>query len=211
MTPQLCFWISFLFFSIFIFFLDHKYSMLRDNTMSPRKTYSFSRVQMAWWSVILFASFISVIFHSGNIPVFTGNILILMGITSGTTAAARIIDQPGGNHPQSSDCGRYRDEPSKGFIPDILSDGNSASIHRFQAVGFNALLGVWFLVKVLHNLGDLPVSAQSIIPDIDSNNLILLGLSSGAYAALKTIENNSETPPRQGDALKENEQKRICG
>jgi hypothetical protein len=103
-----------------------------------------------------------------------------------------------------------RNLPGQNFILDILSDKNGVSIHRLQAAIFNLVIGAWFLWEVYHHLDGLsaqsaldpfinPVSKKvedtkdliinHVLPLITDNNLILLGLSSGTYAALKTTEN----------------------
>ena len=97
-----------------------------------------------------------------------------------------------------------------------VSDENGISIHRFQAVVFNIVIGFWFVQQFLCNLHGfhqcnpcadcgfphcldcvLDVTKKginSLIPDISPNNLVLIGLSAGTYAALKTTENKT-TPP----------------
>lgn len=80
------------------------------------------------------------------------------------------------------------------FLLDILSDKNGICIHRLQAVVFNFIFGGWFIYTSFQNLRNITVaSAQSkvdaVIPIITSNNLILLGVSAGLYATLKSTEN----------------------
>jgi ABC-type thiamin/hydroxymethylpyrimidine transport system permease subunit len=81
-------------------------------------------------------------------------------------------------------------------------------MHRFQTVAFNLAFGVWFISAVLTRLPTCPVlagisseSAQAcyntIMPQITPNNLILLGLSAGTYAALKTTENKPAPMPNK--------------
>jgi hypothetical protein len=121
--------------------------------------------------------------------------LILLGISSGTTVAARVIDVGDSANPNTS---RHQDTgKSQSFLLDLLSDENGVSIHRFQTVVFNITFGVWFLVEVATHLSDTGVSADKVMPDINTNNLILLGLSSATYAGLKISENkqNTSMPP----------------
>ncbi|MGK4568351.1 hypothetical protein [Flavobacterium sp. 3HN19-14] len=64
------------------------------------------------------------------------------------------------------------------------------SVHRFQTVVFNFAFGVWFISQITKNLANVPTGGiNDIMPDIQQNNLILLGLSSATYAVLKTTEN----------------------
>jgi uncharacterized protein YneF (UPF0154 family) len=74
-----------------------------------------------------------------------------------------------------------------------------------QTVIFNLVIGLWFIHQMLNNLATVPpLDLNSILPVIEPNNLILLGLSSGTYAAMKTTENKSKTNnPSDGDSGKE--------
>ena len=67
------------------------------------------------------------------------------------------------------------------------------SIHRLQAVLFNIAIGFWFIKRSIVIVNHPELSNCFIDPDISMNNLILMGLSAGTYAALKTSENKSST------------------
>lgn len=185
MNPQIYFFLSVLVLALLVIFFDRKYSMLRDVSVADHKPYSFARVQLAWWSVIVLAAFISIVASRG-IPSLDTSTLILLGISSATIASARIADLSDQSNPKVL---RNQDQGSDGFFLDILSDGTGVSIHRFQTVVFNITFGFWFLSQVFSNIPDSDIN--EIIPVISTNNLILLGLSSGTYAALKTTENKS--------------------
>ena len=70
-----------------------------------------------------------------------------------------------------------------------MSDEVNVNMHRFQTVIFNAVFGIWFVNSVLTSF--LTANVDMIMPVITMNNLILLGLSSATYAALKTTENKT--------------------
>ncbi len=198
------FWIIFaiLFFSIIIF--DKKYCMLRDISRAPgHQPYSWARVQLAWWTVIVLSSFIAILWDKGVAPTLNSSTVILLGISAATTATARVIDISD----QESLNRRHQDDFGKNFFLDILSDQNGVSVHRFQTIVFNAVFGTWFIHAVLNNLINddcsmygydaglladcLKTKINYIMPPITDNNLILLGLSSATYAALKMTENKS--------------------
>lgn len=192
MNSQLIFWAALLILTAAVVIFDIKYAMLKDMSDAERKPHSFARVQLAWWSVIILASFIAIMAEKG-IPTLGTSTLILLGISAGTTAAARIIDLSDIANPKISMC---QNENAQNFVLDILSDEKGVSIHRFQTVVFNLAFGVWFVVEVLRNLADKAVIADAVMPQITPNNLILLGLSAGTYAALKATENKpSEAHP----------------
>lgn len=192
MNAQTFFWVVFLVLLVTVVLLDLKFSMLRDLSSAQRKPYSFARVQLAWWSVIILTSFITIVATKG-IPTLDSSTLILLGISSATTAAAKVIDVSDKLNPRVS---MIQDEDGQNLILDILSDENGVSIYRFQTVVFNLTFGIWFMLTVVQRLVDFPGSVSEIMPKVEANNLVLLGLSSATYAALKTTENKtSETQP----------------
>ncbi|PSK91151.1 hypothetical protein [Taibaiella chishuiensis] len=191
--------------------LQKKFSIICDTSANTPKTYSYSRLQLLWWTFIVFASFITILLASGQVPVFDPSTIILLGIGAATSASARLIDI---SDQQQYDAEQARvqaakaagatevpepktlnkDFASQGFWLDILSDRNGVSIHRLQAVLFNLVFGIWFIYQsVLHLKGvttQTPATTlNSIIPVIKEYNLVLLGLSAGTYAVIKTTEN----------------------
>jgi hypothetical protein len=190
MDPQFYFAFAFLFLSLLVILFDRKYQMLRDMSTAGRKPYSFSRVQLAWWTVIIISAFIAILLETGTAPTFRGSTIILLGISAVTTASAKLTDLSDKNSPNVGM--KNQNSPSEGFFLDILSDTNGVSVPRFQVVIFNLIFGIWFIYSVWNNLDNLHLGKMmmdAVIPDIAQNNLILIGLSSGTYAALKTTEN----------------------
>jgi cell division protein FtsB len=68
---------------------------------------------------------------------------------------------------------------SKGFLTDILSDGENVSFHRFQMVVWTIVLGVIFVWSVYRNM---------TMPEFDASLLTLMGISSGTYIGFKFPE-----------------------
>ena len=197
------FWGVFIVLTLIIFLCDKYFHMLRDVSDAVHKPFSYSRVQLAWWTLIVMSSFVSIYFFTGQIPDFNTSSLILLGISAGTTTTASLID--------ASDQGKgiklSQDSDGKNFFLDILSDQNGVSIHRLQTVLFNLIIGAWFIEQVSHGMNGLSAAMalcatkadalalcktsalNQIMPVLSENNLILLGVSAGTYAALKTNEN----------------------
>jgi hypothetical protein len=71
---------------------------------------------------------------------------------------------------------------SKGFLRDILSDGNGVSFHRFQILAWTIVLGIMFLSSVYNGL---------TMPEFSASLLGLMGLSSGTYIGFKFPEQRS--------------------
>ncbi|MFM9568682.1 hypothetical protein, partial [Streptomyces turgidiscabies] len=80
-------------------------------TANP-KPYSYGRTQLAWWTLIILSSFIAIFIVKGNLPVLDNSLIILLGISSATTAAAGLID--------SSD---QKNQPPANLIQNQVSEG----------------------------------------------------------------------------------------
>lgn len=199
-NPMLIFWGFFILLAGSIIFLDQKYGMLRDTSIATKKPFSWARVQLAWWTVIVLASFLTIMVTHGAIPTFDESTLVLLGISAATTGAARVIDQSDQKNP---DKVMGQNQPGEDFFLDILSDGEGPNMHRFQTVLFNLSFGIWFIGVVLQKLKETGADINKIMPHIENNNLVLLGLSAGTYAALKMTENKpapSAMPDKVPDA-----------
>ena len=198
MNAYLIFSITVLVILSIVVFLDRKFQLLRDISTAANKPYSLSRVQLAWWTIIIFSAATTILFKRGIFPTFDQSTLILLGISSATAATARIVDLSDQNNTVTS---RHQDSGKQGFFLDILSDENGASIHRLQTVLFNLVLGVWLIFQVMQNLSVTNFDINKIIPVVEGNNLIFLGISTATYVALKSSENkvlptpDTQAPP----------------
>ncbi|WP_143706074.1 hypothetical protein [Emticicia sp. TH156] len=187
MKPVLWYWLIFVVLTCCVAYCNHKYCMLKDQSTAEKQPYSWSRVQLAWWTVIIMSAFTSIMITHNNAPELWESTVILLGISAATIASARVIDAADESDPNIQ---RHQDTNGTNFVVDILSDQTGVSIHRFQTVVFNLAFGIWFILKVVNNLATPPQNnINLIIPDIEPNNLILLGVSSATYVALKVTEN----------------------
>ncbi len=187
-NSSLILWISVALLLLLIILLDKKYYLLRDVSIAKQKPYSYSRVQLSWWTIIIIASFISIFITKGNLPILDSSLIILLGISSGTTGVASIIDV---SDRSTENAVLIQNSESENFFLDILSDANGISIHRLQAFLFNLIIGIWLLVMVAKGLCSCtnPTCINTILPIVDPNKLLLLGVSAATYAGLKTNEN----------------------
>ncbi len=174
------FWLPFIVLSASVLICERKWCMLRDQTKASPQPYSWSRVQLAWWTIIILSSFIAVIWHNGAAPELHRSIVMLLGISAATITAAKMIDLPDQLTPL------LPASKSDGFFFDILSDETGVSISRLQTVVFNLVFGIWLISQVLKNLPG--TITNDIIPAIGDANLALLGLSSLTYAAIKSTD-----------------------
>lgn len=156
-------------------------SIIRDISKMAdmnKKSFSLSRAQLAFWTLIVLVSAIFVFGTTRKLIDVTNTTLVLLGISAATTAAGRIIDQSDIDNPKV--VKRMQDTESRGFMLDILSDRGGLSIHRVQTVVFNLLVGIVFVYEVLQGLQ---------LPEFDNGILFLLGLSSVTYSGIKATEN----------------------
>ena len=179
--------------TLIFFFLVKESEILRDtisdenafNQLAEKKKikkarapFSLSRTQLAFWTLIIVASFFYLLItNEFNVPAIDNVNLILLGVSIGTAALATTIDSS-----QQQDS-RHQNQPSGGFLIDILSDKNGVSIHRFQNVIWTVVVGIIYIAYV---------TTHRTLPDgktITDQILILMGISSGAYLGLKIPEN----------------------
>jgi len=195
MNVYLIFIITVLIIVAIVLFLDRRFQLLRDISTATDKPYSLSRVQLAWWTIIIFSAATTILFKRGEFPTFDQSTLILLGISSATAATARMVDLSDQNNILKT---RHQDSGNQSFFLDILSDENGASIHRLQTVLFNLIMGVWFIFEVMRNISNPGMDVNKIIPVVEGNNLVFLGISTATYVALKSSENRTQ-PVSQND------------
>jgi len=130
-----------------------------------RKAFSLARTQMALWTLIVAASLAFIFMVTWNENTITNGVLVLIGISSGTTLLAAVAD---GTAPDP--------QPTQGFFTDLFTDGNGPTVHRYQMVLFTVILAIIFVVKVGVNL---------TMPEFDATLLGLMGISNGTYLGFK--------------------------
>lgn len=178
--------------------LGAKSLLLHDNSTSPRPPFSFSRVQLYWWVVVIAFCFIDHLaqFLSGQLdppegplPKLNATCLILLGIGVGTTGLAQVMDGQQRSNANLQGTPLTQDTPSVGFFTDILSDESGLSVHRLQALVFNLIYGVSFVIHFL---------SSAVFDEYGKFEFAVLGLSDAAYLGLKALENNPQTRVNPG-------------
>jgi hypothetical protein len=155
--------------------LGKRSGMLRDancRSVGLWRPYSLSRVQMAWWFILVFGACIGLWVTTGDWPVLNVSSLALLGVSGVTGVVSISID---------SSPDRVMPETA-GFWRDILTDVQGVTLARFQLLVWNLALGFYFVSQVVANLQ---------IPEFDATTLGLLGISAVAYAGLKIPEKQS--------------------
>ncbi|MCD4792297.1 MAG: hypothetical protein K8R54_03625 [Bacteroidales bacterium] len=168
-----------MFFIIFIINKNRR-SILRDNVNNKENPpYSLSRTQMAFWTIIVLFAYFVIWCNTGVQIEITPQVLALLGISAGTTIGGIMIDRNDSNNPKIPE--RHQEmNKSENFFMNILSDSKGLSIHRFQNVVFTIAVASYFMFEVWHN---------NKIPHLDENLIVLMGISSVTYLAIKKDEN----------------------
>lgn len=196
MDARLIYAIVFACLFFFAVWLQKKFGIIYDASSAKPKPYSYSRLQLLWWTFIVFVTFITILIASGKIPTLDTSTLLLLSIGALTTASARLVDlsdeanqakkmaippaapsadpdQTGNPSPPVAPVPAVavlplsKDMKSEGFWLDILSDRNGISIHRLQVVVFNILFGAWFIYQsVIQLKGISPMTPIDVLSKI---------------------------------------------
>jgi hypothetical protein len=153
--------------------------LVRDGARLPGgklPTYSLARTQMAFWFVNVVLAVLIIWAVTGSVPPITSSALGLMGIGTGTALGAVLLDQNANDHPPKE---------SVSFMKDILTDGASIGLHRFQMLVWTVVLFFIFWGAVWNKLA---------LPEFDNTLLALMGISAGAYLGFKFPENQAAKP-----------------
>ncbi|MDB5136871.1 MAG: hypothetical protein JWP37_3474 [Mucilaginibacter sp.] len=190
MMNNIIFWLTFSLLTIMIIVFDKKFMMIRDIGTGTPRPYSLSRTIMAWWTVIVFGSFIVILVARGVVPTADISTFYLLSIVWGTIVGATFIDISDQNNPKLTDLGQNM--PGSNFWVDILSDKNGINVCRFQTVLINLFFGIWFLSKVFFNVRDAENAPDTVLPYMSINNLLLYGMGSALYLVMKSFENKQK-------------------
>jgi len=197
--------------------------------LQGKRAFSLSQSQMMWWFWIVIASSVYMgIYYCEIGGGLNQQALILLAIGAGTAAGSAIIDQSRPNEgnavSQYNDAMKALLDPvappasqaaadalyakmqaanealkSDGFIADVVSDANGVSIHRFQALAWNVVLGLTYLVNVFSPESTQFTHDKGIwlvwLPILTTFQLGLLGISNGAYLGLKIPEATPNATP----------------
>ena len=190
-------------------YLSVKTNILKDKVLfdpadGPIEIFSFARTQGLWWTTIIAACFVAAFGVSGKVVELNSTCLVLLGIGVGTTAVAKVIDTNRKNN-QEADA-EEAEEPTEApapivevapvskktkkkkykssFFYDILSDSSGITVYRYQALIFNVIFSVVFLVEFIQNMN----KGTLAFPIFESETLGLLGISATTYLGMKATE-----------------------
>ncbi len=139
--------------------------------------FSLALTQLAFWSIVIASSFIYIWIVTDALPPITGSTLVLLSVSALTTAGAKLVDIRAGSNNQLA--------RSISFLEDILQDEIGYSVHRAQMFMWTVIMVIIFVTNVIR---------FQQIPQLDESLLALMGISSGTYVGLKTMENKKDAP-----------------
>jgi hypothetical protein len=151
-----------------------------NGPVQARKMYSLSRVQAAWWFFLMLASYLFIGLITGDYgSTITGTVLVLAGISAGTTLGSVVIDANEQAATLRAGVPPTIPPTTGSWLKDVLSDANGVSFHRFQMLVWTFVLGIIFILTVYRELA-MPVFGETL--------LSLLGISAGTYLGMKIPE-----------------------
>ncbi|POZ60238.1 hypothetical protein [Chromobacterium alticapitis] len=162
-----------------------KTSILRDrgalvaSVKAGEQTFSLARSQIYWWTMLVALVTGWLLILTGNLLSPTPQVLALLGISAGTTGVAGMVTPADASPPVGV---------SRGWLRDVLDDGQGISVHRYQALLANLGIGLTFVYKSIQ---------LDHFYEIDTLWLGVLGVSSLLYIGGKSQES---APPQPGSA-----------
>jgi len=167
------------------------------------RTFSYGRVQLCFWTLIILFCFIWFYAWYGVLLPLNSTVVLLLGSGLAVFIFGKTIDKNQIDKDNKKDKNDKEDRPlrhqdvenSRGFLTDILSDDTGISIHRLQAVAFNVIFGIGFLGSFFSNI----VDHKYPFIEFESWQLSLLGISAAGYLGLKTSENDKSTKEDRKD------------
>jgi len=148
------------------------FNWVKTQVPKKKKPYSLAWSQMAFWTVLIVGAYLFLWIVTQDRDILPGSALILLGISAGTALGAGMVTPPSNRL------------ESRGFLTDVLSDGNGISFHRFQIVIWTIVLGIVFLASVYNRL---------LMPSFSENLLALMGISGVTYVGFKFQEEPKKT------------------
>lgn len=171
-----------------VYLLCRKKELIKTLLPNGAVVFSLSKTQLLLWTMLVVGSFVYIWIITLHLPTIDGSILVLLGISVGTTTVSRQIDGSNAQKPGAANM----TVQSKGIIYDILSDDSGISVHRLQNALFTLTLMAVFVSDVVGYLR---------MPAIDSTLLAVMGISSAGYLTAKPLEGGTgqvNPPPTVG-------------
>lgn len=183
-------------------------ALCRDQSVDPmtnqlrpakERPFSYSRMQLFWWTMIIFWCMCSFYFYTGVLLALTPTAVMLLGGGLAVSVFGNVIDNSQRAANNTSVPIRHQDLcPVGNLLTDILSDEAGISIHRLQALFANLIFGMAFLTYFVRAL-----NVGYPLMDFENWQMTLLGASAAGYLGFKANENSRATvTERQIEAVR---------
>lgn len=175
--------------------IDPKTNQLRPVRQRP---YSYARIQLFWWTMLIFWCICSFYFYTGVLLALTPSVVILLSGGLAVSVFGNVMDNAQRVQNTVPVPVRHQDiRATDNLLADILSDEGGISIHRLQAVLANLIFGMAFISTFMRSL-----NVGYPLMDFESWQLTLLGASAAGYLGFKANENSRATiTERQVEAV----------
>jgi len=152
------------------------------------RPYSLAMFQMMFWFYLVISAYVFIWLITGELDTITESVLALLGVGTGTALGGALLDTSS-KKKEARVTGTSSRPPhkSQGFLQDLLNEGDTISLSRFQLFLWTLTLGVIFCRSVYNSLH---------MPEFSATLLALMGISSGTYLGFKTQQApNAGTAP----------------
>jgi hypothetical protein len=171
--------------------LSIKTGMIRAHEWDEKvgdRPYSLAMFQMMFWFYLVISAYVFIWLITGELDTITESVLALLGVGTGTALGGALLDSSAKKKEAKAAGDSSRSPPkSQGFLLDLLNEGDTISLSRFQLFLWTLTLGVIFCRSVYNSLH---------MPEFSATLLALMGISSGTYLGFKTQQS-----PNAGTSL----------
>lgn len=168
---------------VFFIFLCATSNLIREGK-GASGAYSLAQTQLVFWTVLIIGGFIYSVVLTDLTSSLNPSVLLMLGVSIGTTGLATGINY------YKKEKGVNSTKKHQNFFYDILSDGETLSVHRTQIMLWNVVFGIYLVFYTITN---------KTMPEFSATMLVLSGVSSTFYLGSKIVENGNNPPP-QGSA-----------
>jgi hypothetical protein len=147
--------------------------LLRRLAQHPSQRFSLSNIQILMWTLLVLYALAFVWVANGMLLDISSGVLILLGISGGTSILVRGVENIG-----NTTMTPVTDTPKLKDL--ITNEKGDFDLLRFQMLGFTLFTLAYSFISVIRSEG---------LPDIPANLYLLMGISNGAYVGGKIADN----------------------
>lgn len=168
---------------------------------------SSSKLQFAIWTAVVLYSYVALAFSrlghapNGGLDSLPANVLIAMGLSLTTSAAAKGITVSYLTNRQIAPKGMLRESKPELRYLVTMDDGRTPDLPKIQMLAWTAVAAVTFIIDLWRHFSGYsactapgPTSGTlACFPDIDTALMVLMGLGQGAYIGAKLVSTDPGT------------------